>query len=73
MLPEDVDALLRFEAKRRGLSIADVVREAIEQYLPSPAEDLGFFAIGEGRPRDASERVDELVGRAIRRHRTSRA
>ena len=73
MLPEDVDALLRFEAKRRGLSIADVVREAIEQYLPPASQDLGFFGIGEGRPRDASERVDELVGRAIRRHRTSRA
>lgn len=75
MLPDDVDARLRGEARRRGVSIADVVREAIEKYLPAPppAGPLSFFGVGEGESADASERVDELVGQAVHRHRSSLA
>jgi hypothetical protein len=75
MLPDEVDARLRQEAKRRGTSIADVVRDAIEQQLPRPPADgrLSFFALGEGSPPDASEHVDELVGRAISRRRSGRS
>lgn len=71
MLPEDVDARLRHEARRRGVSMADVAREAIEHHLPAPNETgrLSFFAVGDGSPADASERVDEFVGKAIARHR----
>lgn len=70
MLPDDVDARLRLEARRRGQSIAQVAREAIERELPVPADGrLGFFAVGDGSPRDASERVDELVADGIRRRR----
>jgi hypothetical protein len=68
MLPEDVDLRLRLEARRRGTSVAEVAREAIEKQLPPKAEGrLSFFAVGDGSPRDASERVDELVGEAVRR------
>jgi hypothetical protein len=72
MLPEDVDARLRREARRRGVSIADVAREAIERHLPDPSKDgrLGFFAVGEGSPQDASERVDEFVRSAVATRRT---
>jgi ribbon-helix-helix CopG family protein len=75
MLPDEVDARLRLEARRRGSSIADVAREAIEQQLPpAPAEgSLSFFSIGEGSPRDASERVDELVAKAVARRKSGRA
>lgn len=71
MLPDELDARIRLEARRRGVSIADVAREAIEQHVPvpAPAGRLGFFAVGEGGPTDASERVDELVGKAIARRR----
>jgi hypothetical protein len=73
MLPDDVDARLRLEARRRGQSIAQVVREAIERELPPPVDGrLGFFAIGDGSPTDASERVDELVGDSVRRRRGAR-
>ena len=73
MLPDDVDARLRLEARRRGQSIAQVAREAIERELPAPADGrLGFFAVGDGSPRDASERVDELVADGIRRRRGAR-
>lgn len=74
MLPDDVDARLRLEARRRGVPIADIAREAIDRHLPHPPADgrLGFFAIGEGSPDDASERVDELVGRAVGRRTSAR-
>src|SRR5579875_1539211 len=52
MLPDDVDARLRLEARRRGQSIAQVAREAIERELPAPGDGrLGFFAVGDGSPR----------------------
>lgn len=71
MLPDDVDARLRVEARRRGVPIAEVVREAVERHLPvpEPGRLLSFFAIGEGGPPDASERVDEHVRRAVLRRR----
>jgi predicted DNA-binding protein len=73
MLPEDVDARLRLEARRRGVSAASVAREAIERELPPQAEGrLSFFAVGDGSPGDASERVDEIVAKGVRRRRGGR-
>jgi hypothetical protein len=74
MLPDDLDARLRHEARRRGVSIADVARRAIEERLPEPGENgaLSFFAVGAGGPVDASRRVEDFVGPAIgRRHPAS--
>jgi hypothetical protein len=73
MLPDELDARVRLEARRRGVSIADVAREAIEQHVsgPVPTGRLGFFAIGEGEPTDASEHVDELISKAVARRRPS--
>jgi len=76
MLPDELDVRLRLEAKRRSVSIADIAREAIAAHVPParPEGGLSFFAIGEGGPADASERVDEFVGEAIaRRHDDSAA
>jgi hypothetical protein len=71
MLPDELDARLRFEARRRGVGIAEIVREAVERHLPGPSRraraPLSFFAIGAGGPPDASERVDEYVGKALRK------
>jgi hypothetical protein len=74
MLPEDLDARLRHEARRRGSSVADVTRDALLSFLPEAPKEgrLSFFAIGEGSPSDASERVDELVGKAVVPRRGSR-
>lgn len=71
MFPEEVDARLRHEARRRGVPVAQIVREAVEEHLPAPDAErpLGFFAIGDARPADGSERVEEIVGRAIARKR----
>jgi len=75
MLPDELDERLRLEARRRGTSIADVAREAIERQLPPAPKpgELSFFAIGDGHPRNVSEHVDEHVGRAVRRKRTPRS
>lgn len=71
MFPDEVQARLRFEARRRGVPVAEVVREAVERHLPALelGRPLSFFGVGEGGPADASERVDEYVQRAIRRRR----
>jgi hypothetical protein len=69
MFPETLDARLRHEARRRGVAVAEVVREAVERHLPAPpaGRELAFFGVGDGGPADASERVDEFVGRAMRK------
>jgi hypothetical protein len=71
MLPDELEARLRLEARRREVSIAEIVREAVESHLPAaePGRPLSFFAVGEGGPEDASERVDEFVSRALRKRR----
>ncbi len=67
MVPDDLDALMRQEARRRGVSIADVARRALERDLPGPPKDgrLSFFAVGAGGPDDVSEHVEDYVGHAI--------
>lgn len=72
MLPDDVDAQLRYEAKRRGVSMTDLAREAITAYLVDPAgegRDLSIFDLGEGDV-DSASKLDHYVADAIeRRHR----
>ena len=72
MLPDELDARLRLEARRRGISIADVVREAVERQLPAQQGPgpLGFFAIGDGGADDVSENVDAYVAAALRKRGT---
>jgi len=77
MLPDETDERLRREARRRGMSIAELTREAIEAGLPpapQPGAPLSFFAIGAGGPHDAAARAEELAAEAIgRRERRGRA
>ncbi len=74
MLSDDVDARLRLEAKRRGVPVSQIVRDAVERHLPAPepGRRLVFFAVGEGDPSNASERVDEVVRRGVRRRNRTR-
>lgn len=66
LLPDETAARVVREARRRGVSVACVVREAVEQHVPASAKGaLSFFAVGEGDV-DGSERVDEVVLEAMR-------
>jgi hypothetical protein len=69
MLPEDVDMRLRLEARRRGVPVAQVARDAVDEHLalPQPERTLSFVAVSDAGPPDGSERVDEYVGESIRR------
>lgn len=71
MLPDDLLTRLRHEAKRRGTSVAQVVRTAVERELAAPKRrELSIFAIGSSGMPDLSERVDELLGEVFEeRHR----
>jgi hypothetical protein len=62
-LPEDLYALLERERRRRDVSAATVVREALEAYLTEEREPerYGFIAIGRSRYTDTSENVEELL------------
>jgi predicted DNA-binding protein len=61
-LPDDLDARLREEAKRRGTTIAEVTRTALEEHLAVDAR-RGVGAAGATRSgqSDFSERIDEIM------------
>jgi hypothetical protein len=67
LIPDDVDAELRFEAARRGVPIAQVAREALEAHFAGKLKrgPLSFFAVAEGEPTDVARQADEFVHRAM--------
>ena len=62
-LPEDLDARLRHEAQRRGTTIADITRAALEAHLGAGGSrrQLGAAAAGRSGRSDISERVEEII------------
>ena len=66
-LPDELDARLRHEADRRGVTIAEITREALEAYLvPQRRRRLSFIGIGDsGSLRDGgiAERIEEILDR----------
>lgn len=61
-LPDDLDALLRNEAERRGVTIADVTRAALERYLGvGQRRRLGAAGAGRSGQTDISERIEEIL------------
>lgn len=70
ILPDEMEARLRREARRRQTSMAEIAREALTAYLPPPTEGrLSFTAIGESEEDDTAARAEEIVAELIsRRH-----
>ncbi len=62
-IPDGLDGRLRHEAKRRGTTIADISREALEAYLGGPHVRRRLGAAGAGRSgrSDVSERIEEIL------------
>lgn len=62
-LSEDLDARLRHEAARRGTTVSEVTREAIEAHLGARTGRRKLLAAGAGASgcRDTSERIEEIL------------
>ena len=72
ILPEALDARLRQEAARRGMTVSELTREAIAAHLDVPGSDtddasvrprrrLASTASGASGRADISERIEELL------------
>lgn len=61
-LPDEVDVRLRLEARRRGLTISELTREAIETHLDvRPRRQLLAAGAGRSGRGDVSERIEEIL------------
>ncbi len=62
-LPDDLDARLRHEAERRGITVSQLTREAIETHLGATGPRRRLLAAGAGASGrdDISERIEELL------------
>jgi hypothetical protein len=69
-LPEDLDAKLRAEADRRGMTVSELTREAIETHLGvGRRRVLRGAASGRSGRGDLSVRVDEIFGEILEEKR----
>jgi predicted DNA-binding protein len=69
-LPDELDARLRHEAQRRGVTIADVTRKALEEHLDvGRRRRLGAKAAGRSGRSDVSVRIEEIIRAETKRSR----
>jgi predicted transcriptional regulator len=67
-LPDDLDARLRHEAERRGITMSELTREAIETHLgTSGRRRLEAAAAGDSGRDDISERIEEILHSEVAR------
>lgn len=59
-LPEEMDLRLRHEARRRGITVSTLTREAIEMHLGGRRR-LAAAGAGHSGREDISERIEELL------------
>jgi predicted transcriptional regulator len=62
-LPEELDARLRHEARRRGTTISELTREAIEAHLGRGTGRRKLRGAGAGASgrTDISEKIEEIL------------
>jgi len=63
-LPDELDARLRHEAARCGVTVSALTRDAIEAHLGR--RRLGAAASGRSGRDDVSERVEEILRAELR-------
>jgi hypothetical protein len=65
VIPDDLNALIQQERRRRDVSAATVIREALEGYFHGggPPKRLSFIGLGASGFTDTSERVDEILAK----------
>ncbi|MGI5125416.1 ribbon-helix-helix protein, CopG family [Pseudonocardia sp. CA-107938] len=66
-LPDDLDRAIRDEAARRGLTLSDWTREALEAHLPHQRgrRKLNAVAAGNSGHTDTSERFEEILAELL--------
>ena len=67
-LPDELDARLRHEAERRGSTVSELTREAIENLLGAQPGKRQLLAAGAGASgrEDISERIEEILASEAR-------
>jgi hypothetical protein len=60
-LSDDLDARMRYEAKRRGVTMSELTREAIETLLGAGRRRLLASGAGRSGQDDVSERIEEIL------------
>lgn len=68
-IPDHLEALLRYEAERQGVTISEISRAALEAYLgePSGRRRLGAACAGRRDSSDASQRIEEILAAELGR------
>ena len=66
-LPEELDARLRHEAQRRGITVSELTREAIEAHLGGRRGRRRLLAAAAGGSGhdDISERIEEILASEV--------
>ena len=66
-LPDELDARLRHEAQRRGSTVSELTREAIENLLGPQMGKRRLLAAGAGASGrdDISERIEEILANEV--------
>ena len=67
-ISDSLDARLRHEAERRGVTISEINREALEAYLldaPSGRRRLRAAGAGASGRTDVSERIEEILAAEV--------
>jgi predicted DNA-binding protein len=68
-LPDELDARLRHEAERRGMTISEVTREAIESHLGRGRRTLIAARSGRSGRSETARRIEEVLRREVLRSR----
>jgi predicted transcriptional regulator len=71
-LPDDLDARLRHEAQRRGVTMSELTRQAIQALLDVPQGRRRLLGAGAGASgrTDISERIEEILASVTTRIKT---
>lgn len=66
-LPDELDARLRHEAERRGTTVSELTREAIEAHLGGSRTRRKLLAAAAGASgrHDISERIEEILATEV--------
>ena len=68
-LPDELDARLRHEAARRGTTVSEVTREAIESHLGGRQRRLIAAKAGRSGRKNTARRIEEILRREAARSR----